>query len=82
MMDIEISSSHYHVIEQYAVKCLHLNQSLFFKPQEGFNLLETDDITLRAAIAIWTGCDAITGGIKGVDISCIQKICRRTYQYS
>ena len=42
-------------------------------PEDGFNLLETDDPYLRAVIAIGTGCDVIPKGVKSIGIKTVKK---------
>ena len=68
-----IASSHLDVISHAVVNVLNKNADCISKPNNGFNLLETNDHYLRAVIALGTGCDALPGGIKTVGISTIQQ---------
>ena len=69
----EIASSHYSVMEDCLINCLCFTDDSITKPLDSYNLLENDDVLLRATIAIGTGCDALPFGIKNVGISFVRK---------
>ena len=55
------------------VDYLSLNTSLIIRLKDGYNLMENNDVFLRASIALGTGCDALPGGIKSIGVAFIKK---------
>ena len=67
-----VSSSHYKVLKPAFVNYLKRNESMIIKPKEEYNLLKTDSVEMHCMIALGTGCDTLSTGIKGVDTAFIK----------
>ena len=66
-------SSHLKTLEDPWCNILKKEKNSIITPGSGFNILETDDIHLRAGIALGTGCDILPDRIKGIGVSTIKK---------